>query len=181
VAGRLVFEPQEVRLPGGRQVLVRSAYPNDAPSLLLGLEMIAQEGLIGAEPGERTLNQARDLIHASDGRRGLLLVAVDGARVVGACGLNPQPLLKAAHVLELGMFLLPAWRGSGLARELVERALAWAADSGFRKVVLGVFAGNERALAFYRKMGFQREGVRRGQYEVNGRLEDEVLMARFLD
>jgi hypothetical protein len=176
-----VVEPQEVPLADGRRILLRSAYPSDAPALLLGLEMVAREGLIGAEPGERTLAQARGLIGQHAERRSLMLVAMDGAHLAGACGLSPEPFRRAAHVAELGMFLLPPWRGSGLGQALLQAALDWAGQAGYRKVVLGVFATNERAIGFYRKMGFQEEGLRRGQYVINGRLEDEVLMARWLE
>ncbi len=176
-----VFEPQELSLPGGRRVLLRAAYPTDAPSLLAGLEAVAREGLIGAEPGERTLRQTKGLIREHAEAAALLLVALDGARVVGACGLSPRPFRRTSHVLDLGMFLLPEWRGSGLAAALLETALAWARDVGCRKVTLGVLASNGRALAFYRKMGFGEEGRRRAQYRLGEGYEDEVMMARFLE
>jgi RimJ/RimL family protein N-acetyltransferase len=175
-----VFIPQDITLADGRQLLVRAAYPTDAPALLLGLESVAREGHIGSEPGERTLDQTRDLISQHDGRSGLLLVAMDAGHLAGACGLSPGPLRRTAHVLDMGMFVLPAWRGSGLAKNLLEIALAWAQDSGFSKVTLGVLASNARAISFYRKMGFAEEGCRKEQYLVQGNYEDEILMARHL-
>lgn len=175
-----VIKPQEITLADGRCLLVRAAYSSDAPALLLGLESVAREGLIGSEPGERTLDQTRDLISQHDGRSGLLLVAMDRAHLAGACGLSPAALRRAAHVLDMGMFVLPAWRGSGLAKQLLEIALAWAQDSGFSKVTLGVLASNGRAISFYRRMGFAEEGCRKDQYLVAGHLEDEILMARHL-
>lgn len=175
-----VVEPRELRLADGRGALLRAAYPTDAPALLLSLEKVAREGLIGAEPGERTLRQVRDHLSQHAAERALMLVAMDGAHLVGACGLSPLPFRRSSHVAELGMFVLPSWRGSGLAQEMMSLALDWAAQAGYRKVVLGVFASNERALRFYRKMGFVEEGRRRGQYLIDGHLEDEVLMARWL-
>jgi putative acetyltransferase len=45
-------------------------------------------------------------------------------------------------------------------------------------MVLGVFPENERAIAFYERHGFVREGLRRGQYRRGDEYHDEVLMAR---
>ena len=48
-----------------------------------------------------------------------------------------------------------------------------------RKVALGVFPDNERAIAVYERAGFVREGVRRMQYRSGDEFRDEVLMAWF--
>ena len=44
-------------------------------------------------------------------------------------------------------------------------------------------ADNARGLAFYRKMGFEQEGVQRRAYRRAGESADfdEILMVRFLD
>jgi RimJ/RimL family protein N-acetyltransferase len=61
----------------------------------------------------------------------------------------------------------------------VEAAQRWAADRGLRKVSLGVFPDNGRAIAVYEKRGFVREGLRRMQYRSGSEFRDEVLMAWF--
>lgn len=52
-----------------------------------------------------------------------------------------------------GLYVARGQHGSGLARELAERAL------GDGPAELWVFDGNPRAEAFYRKLGFARDGV----------------------
>ena len=56
---------------------------------------------------------------------------------------------------------------------------AVARERGLRKLSLGVFPDNERAIAVYEKRGFVREGLRRMQYRSGGAFRDEVLMAWF--
>ena len=46
------------------------------------------------------------------------------------------------------------------------------------RVELEVYADNERAIALYEKMGFQREGLRRMATVRRGRYIDECSMAR---
>jgi ribosomal protein S18 acetylase RimI-like enzyme len=49
----------------------------------------------------------------------------------------------------------PSYRGSGLADYLVERAMQYAREEGCVELSLGVEVDNERALAYYEKLGFE--------------------------
>jgi GNAT superfamily N-acetyltransferase len=53
------------------------------------------------------------------------------------------------------LYVEAAWRGCGLAAELLARACAWAAEMGQPVIQFYVTATNERALRFYRREGFQ--------------------------
>jgi RimJ/RimL family protein N-acetyltransferase len=79
----------------------------------------------------------------------LLFVLEDDEAPVGCLGLNPT---HAAGVLALGMWILPAWRGRGGGRMLMEAALA-ARPAGVHKIVLEVFPDNEAAIALYEALG----------------------------
>lgn len=49
----------------------------------------------------------------------------------------------------------PTWRRKGVGVRLVEAVLTEAKQRGFRSVTLHVWADNERAIAFYRALGFR--------------------------
>ena len=68
----------------------------------------------------------------------------------------------------------------GVGGALLEASATWAAAHAVSKLALGVFPENRRAIGFYERHGFVREGLRRAQYDRAGRYHDEVLMARFL-
>ncbi|AEH38549.1 GNAT family N-acetyltransferase [Halopiger xanaduensis] len=53
------------------------------------------------------------------------------------------------------IFVREPYRGTGLARDLIDRAAARARDGGCAELALEVGADNERALAFYEKVGFE--------------------------
>ncbi|WP_459876307.1 GNAT family N-acetyltransferase [Halorubrum gandharaense] len=53
------------------------------------------------------------------------------------------------------IYVREPYRGTGLADRLVERAAADAREHGCGELRLDVDAGNERALAFYAKQGFE--------------------------
>jgi ribosomal protein S18 acetylase RimI-like enzyme len=50
--------------------------------------------------------------------------------------------------------------GTGAGRALLEAAAAWAHASGFQRLTLNVFAGNERARRIYERAGFRVETLR---------------------
>jgi GNAT superfamily N-acetyltransferase len=60
----------------------------------------------------------------------------------------------AVSVYLVGMWVAPDLRGSGVARQLVERVVAWARGRGCSQVVLSVEGNNGRAARFYEKCGF---------------------------
>ncbi|MFL5579460.1 MAG: GNAT family N-acetyltransferase [Gemmatimonadaceae bacterium] len=110
---------------------------------------------------------------------GVHVVAVDGAgEVVGWCDVSRDLRPGYGHGGRLGMGLLPAHRGQGLGRRLIEAALEGARQKGMERVELEVYASNERALRLYEHVGFEREGVRRRARFLDGVYEDDVLMAR---
>jgi ribosomal protein S18 acetylase RimI-like enzyme len=75
------------------------------------------------------------------------------------------------------MGLLPDYRERGLGRRLVAEALRAARQAGIERVELEVFASNERAIAFYRALGFVTEGVKRRARKLDGQYDDNVFMA----
>ncbi len=56
------------------------------------------------------------------------------------------------------IYLLAAYTGRGQGRLLMNHCLDWARQHQYRAVWLGVWERNERALTFYRKVGFERVG-----------------------
>ena len=50
--------------------------------------------------------------------------------------------------------------GLGVGRALMRHVEGWARERGMREVVLDVFAGNERARAFYERVGYRPDHVR---------------------
>jgi len=59
-----------------------------------------------------------------------------------------------SNVFLVGMWVAPASRGTGVARDLVESVVAWAGEHGAARVCLSVEPGNDRAARLYEKCGF---------------------------
>jgi ribosomal protein S18 acetylase RimI-like enzyme len=66
------------------------------------------------------------------------------------------PVFDRPDRLKIGDFYVrESQRGAGLARDLLERAVEYAREADIPELSLDVDADNERALAFYEKVGFE--------------------------
>jgi putative acetyltransferase len=108
------------------------------------------------------------------------VLAVHGEELIGSAGLHPvSGSLRTRHAAHLGMCVATAWWGRGVGTELMRRLLDWADNwAGLLRVELGVYADNERAMALYRKFGFELEGCQRAMALRDGEYVDSLMMAR---
>ena len=95
----------------------------------------------------------------------------------------PSELVRPGRVEDGSAYLSKcyvdqAWRGSGIADVLLERAVADAAELGHTAVVLGTNRGNKAAQAFYKRHGFRKRSTR--TFDVGGVRNDDVVMVRDL-
>jgi ribosomal protein S18 acetylase RimI-like enzyme len=82
----------------------------------------------------------------------------DAGFVVGELNLRGDRVPSALHRCRLGMGILRSHRGRGLGRALIETAIAWAREQHLAYIDLGVLAGNQPAIALYRRCGFREHG-----------------------
>jgi L-phenylalanine/L-methionine N-acetyltransferase len=124
--------------------------------------------------------RARLAANNAPGATDLSLVALADGRVVGSAGLHPTgPALRRRHAMMLGISVAIEWQGRGVGHALMG-ALCDYADHwlGLRRLELNVYTDNHRAIALYRKHGFEVEGLHRGYAMRNGVLTDSHSMAR---
>jgi GNAT superfamily N-acetyltransferase len=96
--------------------------------------------------------------HALTGQDHLALLAWDQGRPAGfvlAAVHRDSPLWRHREWAEItALYVERPWRGMGLADDLADRALSWAAELGLPAVQLYVTASNTRAMRFYERQGF---------------------------
>jgi RimJ/RimL family protein N-acetyltransferase len=112
----------------------------------------------------------------------VLVAALDGVLTGWVKVRSASPAVTShAHVLEIGGLAVdPAHQGAGVGRRLVEAAVQECSRLGARKVTLRVLGYNVCARRLYERCGFVPEGVLRGEFLLEGRYVDDVLMARHL-
>lgn len=104
-------------------------------------------------------------------------VALADNDVIGWCDVIPKSRAVHAHSGALGMGLLPKWRGQGHGRRLITRTLDGARQFGLTRIELTVHADNVGAIALYKSVGFEQEGVLRDASLIDGVYIDSLVMA----
>jgi putative acetyltransferase len=127
-------------------------------------------------PLDRSARRAR-FLNQLDNDRAASFVALADNRLVGGLGIDLH-----SGVAELGMFVAPDARASGIGSALMQACVDWARAAGAHKVILEVWPHNFAARALYSKFGFVTEGrLRRAYRRRNGELWDAFSMGLVLD
>lgn len=148
---------------------LRRAVPDDAPSLAVLAERTFRDAF-GARnsPENMDLHCARhfgpDIQRREIEDPGLVTtLAIADGRLAGFTQLHlsrGHAAVEAKRPAELArIYVEAAWHGRGVARALMQDAIATAARAGADVLWLGVWEHNPKAMAFYRKFGFSVVGT----------------------
>jgi putative acetyltransferase len=136
-------------------IIIRAIQPEDNPFLAnIVRTVLTEHGLAG--PGTASADKTLDELYTvyQQPRSGYL-VALDGETVIGGAGFSP--LANGADTIcELQkMYLLPASRGKGIARNLIEQCLELARSKGYKQMYLETMLLLEQAIRLYEFFGFR--------------------------
>ena len=87
----------------------------------------------------------------------------------------PEELVRADDLELRRIYLFSRFHRAGIGGRMLEAALAGAREQGAKRVLLGVHPENHRALAFYRRNGFQAVGQR--QFQVGTSVFQDPVLA----
>ncbi len=105
---------------------------------------------------------------------------LDGSRkIVGNAGLHRDLNPRLAHCAGIGINVHPDYWGIGVGSQLMKTLLDLADHwLALHRVELEVLTDNSAAIRLYERLGFIKEGTRRGQSYGDGRWSDAHFMAR---
>jgi RimJ/RimL family protein N-acetyltransferase len=113
----------------------------------------------------------------AEGRLHSLAVREAGA-LVGCSAIVVDALSWSRHVGELRVLVLPAWRGKGLGRVLIQQCFAQALELGLDKLVAQMTADQVAAIAVFEELGFRAEALLRDHVkDRDGQLHDLALLS----
>jgi putative acetyltransferase len=162
------------------EVRVRRAQPGDAAALVALAATVAAEpeGWLITDGAWRSVGDERRYLRAIRRYRdAAVFVAETPTQIVARLSLGRDPHPASRHVADLGLMVAADHRRRGIGRTLLDQAVAWARESGVRKLELHVFPHNGAAIALYDRFGFRREGYRVGHYRRGNEYVDAILMA----
>ena len=170
-------------MPDAINWTVREAGANDAPALAVVGTATFLETFAGVLDGGAIVqhclraNSADAYAQCLDGNSRAWLAEVAPGGAPAGFALTTAPDLPGARHGDIELkriYTLSRFHGLGIGAALMNAVLA--ASAGFERVLLGVYAGNHRAIAFYRKHGFEQVATRK--FDVGGTLYDDIVLAR---
>ena len=188
---------QTIILKDGRTGIIRPVQESDAQGVADTILAVGRAGVgvvrSPAEMGVYTddpLANVRKFLPGGDngGARGQMFVALIDHRVVGEGTIRRMSPTRLRHIAHIGLSVHPDSQQLGLGRALMNAMLDWARTvrdpklPNLARIDLAVFADNTRAVALYRSLGFEVEGVRTRfiRYE-DGRETDDLIMALMIE
>lgn len=164
----------------GRLVLLREVEEADLPQVW-EWENDPEMGLyLNADPGKRmSMDEVRRRFHQyrTDATSGLFIICTPDHQTIGMLGFDRLYRDIGTCRLFIGIGY-EEYRGHGYGTDAMRMVLRYFfRDMGVEKVQLSVYDFNTRAIASYRKCGFEVETVRRNIAFVNGGWCDSIEMA----
>jgi RimJ/RimL family protein N-acetyltransferase len=164
----------------GKLVLIREVEADDLP-LVWEWENDSEMGLyLNADPGKRmSMDEVKRRFHQyrTDPTSGLFIICTTEGDAIGMLGFDRLYRDIGTCRLFIGIGTKGLW-GRGHGTDAMRLALQYFfRDVRLNKVQLSVYDFNTRAIASYRKCGFEVEGVRRNIAYVHGEWCDSIEMA----
>jgi len=105
-------------------------------------------------------------------------VVLSRRMIAGWCDVIPnRTRVIYSHGGTLGIGLLPDFRGRGIGHRLMQQTIDAAFAFGLTRVELTVREGNANAIALYKSLGFETEGLHRNAVCIEGKYENLYSMA----
>ena len=151
---------------------IREARAADAAKLIECCNALGAESdnlTFGAEGIPFTAEQETEFLetmYKSD--RDLYLIAVDGEEIVATASVSCYGKERLAHRGEISIAVRKSHWGRHIGSEMMSKMLDFAKNAAKAEIIsLEVRSDNERAIALYKKFGFETIGVFDGFMKIN--------------
>lgn len=124
--------------------------------------------------------EARFLERFKNSKKNLMLIALDGEKIVANASVEANRTERYNHRAELSITVLREYWGQGIGTALMENLIDFSKEAGYKSIYLDVRSDNERAIYLYKKFGFKRLGVYHNYFFIKGKYYDADLMVLYL-
>lgn len=170
----------------GKNIVLRSAMPEDAEQLITYLKTVTGETeFLECEPDEITLTKESETEFINDhtGADGkLIMLAFVDSEHAGNCSFHEiGGSRRYKHRVSLGIALYEKFTGMGLGKLMLGRMLEIVKEKGYEQAELTVTEGNEKAYHLYQSFGFTEVGriPKANRYD-NGTYAGHIYMVKYL-
>ena len=153
------FPEKSITLKNGQQALLCSPSPDMAPQMLKYLKDTCGEThflLRTPEECDMPMDAERAFLQSIlDSETAVMILCMVDGRIAGNCQISRKNRAKNCHRASVAIALYREFWGLGIGTAMFEAMIALAKNWGLMQLELEVIEGNQRAMALYRKMGFE--------------------------
>ncbi len=127
-----------------------------------------------------SVESTSDYIKQHENNNCPIIGAFNNNHLVGWIDYNRGDFEEISHIATIGMGVIKEFRGKGIGTALLERCIKSAKENNIEKLELEVFKTNVNAFGLYKKLGFQKEGIRIKKRKYLDRYDDLIEMGLLL-
>jgi L-amino acid N-acyltransferase YncA len=158
---------------------IRDAAEEDLPAIVEIYNAAIATRMSTAQLDPVTVESRRDWLHEHTSDRHPFWVAEIDRRIVGWLTFKSfLPRCAYGGTVELSVYVGEKFRRNGIARKLLEEAIARAPSLGITAMVGLIFRHNEPSLRLFERLGFERWGLLPGIARLDGVERDLTIMGR---
>lgn len=177
-----MFEKRDYLAKLGKEALIREAKEEDFTSIWKIFRKVVSEGEYTSTIRLETSQDNYEHSDEEDDQKKFITVLCEiEQQIVGYATVEESIWELSRHAGELGIAVLPQFRGVGVGSALLGSVLRVASEKGFKKVNLSVFNTNKNAMNLYKRFGFKKVGEKKKQFYLQGKYIDEIIMEKFLE
>jgi len=175
-----------IKLKSGKELLLRRPKEEDAGAMIEYLNIVGGESdnlLFGKNEFRLTVEQEREHINnVNINDNALMLLGIIDNQIVSVSQVSAPNRKRIAHNSELAISVKKEYWSMGIGTAVMEVLIDFAKNHETIKTIsLGVKASNKKAQHLYEKLGFEKVGVHRNFFNIDGNYDDEILMDLYLD
>jgi len=168
-----------------KDFIIRYLKHEDVDDLLKVVNSLVEEkSMLGPQ---KKFSRAREekwiknILHKMLNKKAIYLVGQLDGQIIGSASVFKGKFINRKHLGQVAVSLLPEYRGRGLGKRLIKKAISEAKKHLKTKIIkLNVYAENKKAIKLYKSLGFERVGkIKKGRYHF-GRYIDLIIMVKYL-
>lgn len=180
------FRQKEIKLKDGTTCILRSPNEHDAEKMIEYLKMTSEETHFMVRYSEeinitidREIEILKDNLNSS---QNMMIGAFVNNELAGNAGIScVRNHIKLKHRAVFGISIKEKYWNNGIGNALIKEIIEQAKQIGYEQIELGVFSDNEKAVALYKKYGFEVWGNTKNAFKLkDGTYRDEITMGRMI-
>ena len=125
--------------------------------------------------------QEKRLIEVSMQKNSTILLALAAETIAGIATITSSQKKRLRHEGEFGIVVEKAFWGQGIGSEMFSRLVRFSENNGITtRLSLVTRTDNEKAVEWYKRMGFEIEGCLRNSTIIDGACYNTYVMAKIL-